>query len=337
MKCVGFDIAALFNSDSDKPFSLDILSKLTGEMLLWLIPLTLVLFGVHFAVIYHHTQCAYAGGAKAAKAAVKEEKSTDLAAAPHSEPVGFLYKELRQNRKGIFTVILLPFLILIFLTGCLAVVSLNEDYGGDGWIVRTLTSDIFRIIAIAIGFFSVSGLLLSVFHGDDKKLWAYFLASAPMGAERFLYTKYVLSFAMCGMYFVSSYVAETLLATISRLALGKEIAGFSSISVMIFFALILQNSFSIPMMLRFGEKKGSIINLIIILCLAAAAILVLSLIPAAIQDKVSAWLSAFMTGDNGGLTALLLGSFPAFSVGAYILSYKLSCKIFMKGVNEYDK
>lgn len=336
IKCVGLDIAAIFNSNSNEPFSLDIISRLTGGMLLWLIPLTLVLFALHFAVIYHHSQYAYANGTKINKANVKEEKAIDLTA-PHCEPVGFLYKEIRQNRKSIITVILLPFLILIFLAGCLAIVSLNEDYGGDGWIVKTLTSDIFRIVAMAIGFFSVSGLLLSVFHGDDKKLWAYFIASAPNGVKRFLYTKYVLSFAMCGLYFVSSYVAETFVATVSWFALGKEIMSLASIFAMIFFALILQNSFSIPMMLRFGEKKGSIINLIIILCLAVAAILVFSLIPVTIQDKVLAWLSAFMTGDHGDITALLLGLFPAFSVGAYILSYKVSCKIFMKGVNEYDK
>ena len=66
-------------------------------------------------------------------------------------------------------------------------------------------------------------------------------------------------------------------------------------------------------------------------------ILVLSLIPREIQDKVFAWLAGFITGDYGDVTMLLLGLFPAFSVGAYILSYKVSCKIFMKGVNEYDK
>ena len=91
------------------------------------------------------------------------------------------------------------------------------------------------------------------------------------------------------------------------------------------------------MMLRFGEKQGGIINVIIILCLAIAAILVLSFIPREIQDKVFAWLAGFITGDHGDLTMLLLGLFPGFSVGAYILSYKVSCKIFMKGVNEYDK
>ncbi|MGN0606021.1 MAG: ABC-2 transporter permease [Oscillospiraceae bacterium] len=336
LKCVGFDFASLFNSDSNEPLSFNIISMLKGEMLLWLIPLTLILFAVYFAVVRHNLQYAYPNGVKIKKAEVKAEKTINPAA-PHSEPVGFLYKELRQNMKSICAVILLPFLILIFLTGCLAIVSLNEKYGGDGWIVKTLTSDIFRIVSIALGFFSVSGLLLSVFHSDDKKLWAYFTASAPMGVKKFLYTKYVLSFAMCGLYFVSSYVAETLVATVRWFALEEEIISFTSIFVIIFFALIFQNSFSIPMMLRFGEKNGSIINIIIILCLAIAAILVLSFIPAEIQDKVFAWLARFMTGDHGDLTMLLLGIFPAFSVGAYILSYKVSCKVFMKGVNEYDK
>ncbi|MGN0600720.1 MAG: ABC-2 transporter permease [Oscillospiraceae bacterium] len=335
LKCIGFDFGALFTSDSTEPLFFDI-STLTGKMLLWLIPLTVVLCAGQFAVIRHHLEYAYPDGVKIKKSNVKAETAADISA-PHCEPVGFLYKEIRQNSKSIITVILLPFLILVFLTCCLAIVSLSEEYGGDGWIVRTLTSDVFRIMSIALGFFSVSGLLLSVFHGDDKKLWAYFIASSPMGVEKFLYTKYVLSFAMCGLYFVSSYFAETLLATISWFALGKELTGFASIFIIIFFALILQNSFSIPMMLRFGEKKGSIINLIIILCLAIMAILVLSFIPREIQDKVFAWLASFITGEHGGLTMLLLGLFPGFSVGAYILSYKVSCKIFMKGVNEYDK
>lgn len=336
LKCVGFDFASLLDSDSTEPLSFGIFSKLTGGMLLWLIPLTLVLFAGYFAVIRHHLQYAYSGGAKIKKANVKAEKTIDIAA-PHSEPVGFLYKELRQNMKSICAVIALPFLILVFLTGCIAIVSLNREYSGDGWIVRTLTSDVMRLASIAIGFLIVSSLLLSVFHGDDKKLWAYFTASAPMGVNKFLYTKYVLSFAMCGLYFVSSYFAETLLATVSWFALGEELVSFTSIFIIIFFALILQNSFSIPMMLRFGEKKGSIINLIVILCLAIAAVLVLSLIPREIQDRVFAWLAGFITGDYGDVTMLLLGIFPGFSVGAYILSYKVSCKIFMKGVNEYDK
>lgn len=194
-----------------------------------------------------------------------------------------------------------------------------------------------RIASAALGYLSVSGLLMSVFHGDDKKLWAYFTFSAPNGVKKFLYTKYVLSFAMCGLYFVSSYVAETLIATIRWFSLREEMLSFTSIFIIVFFALILQNSFSIPMTLRFGEKKGNIINLIIILCLATAAILVLSFIPRDIQNKVFAWLAGFITGDHGDITTLLLGFFPALSVGAYILSYKISCNIFMKGVNEYDK
>ena len=112
---------------------------------------------------------------------------------------------------------------------------------------------------------------------------------------------------------------------------------FTGIFIIIFFMLILQNSFSIPTTLRYGEKKGNIINLIVILSVAIAAILALALIPREIQDMVFSWLAGFLTGDHGDLTVLLLGIFPAFSVGAYILSYKISCKIFMKGVNEYDK
>lgn len=202
LKFAGFDFAALFSSDSSEPLSFDIISMLTGEMLIWVIPLTVGLFAVYFAVVYHHSRFARPGGMKMNKAKVRAKETKDLAAS-HCEPVGFLYKELRQNTKSICAVILLPLLILIFLTGVIAIASLNENNGGDGWIVKTLTSDMIRIASAALGYLSVSGLLMSVFHGD--------------------------------------------------------------------------------------------------------------------------------------ITTLLLGFFPALSVGAYILSYKISCNIFMKGVNEYDK
>ncbi|MGN0578534.1 MAG: ABC-2 transporter permease [Ruminiclostridium sp.] len=336
LKCLGLDFGAVFNQDSSKPLHFDIISMLGSEMLFWVIPVAVVLLALHFAVIYHHLQYTYSGGAKIKAARVRTEASINLTA-PHSEPVGFLYKEIRQNRKSILAVILLPFVILVFLTLCLAIVSLNEKYGGDNWILEMLTSDAIRLAAIAIGFLSVNGLLMSVFHGDDKKLWAYFTACLPTGVNKFLYTKYVLSFAMCGLYFVSSYVAETLTATISWFALGKEIVSFTGIMAIIFFVLILQISFSIPTTLRYGEKKGSIINIIVILSAAIAAILIFALIPREIQDMILEWLAGFLTGIHGDITTLLLGLFPAFSVGAYILSYRISCSIFMKGVNEYDK
>ena len=142
---------------------------------------------------------------------------------------------------------------------------------------------------------------------------------------------------MCGLYFVSCYIAETVLASLSWAVLENELMSFTIISIIVFFMLILMNSFSIPMMLRFGEKKGSIINVIIILCLAIVAVLILSFVPMEIQDKIFAWLASFLTNDFTDLTVLMMGLFPGISVGAYILSYKASCKIFMKGVNEYDK
>lgn len=336
MKFAGVDFASLLESDSSEPLSFDIISKLTGKMLIWLIPLTLVLFVVYYAVIYDRSRSAYPSGVIIKNRNDGAEKSVDLTA-PHSEPVGFLYKELRQNMKSIFAVMLLPFFIMLLITVCLAIVSLNEEYGGDDWVLRTLTSDLFRLASVGMGFYLVSGLLLSVFHGDDRKLWAYFTASAPKGVSRFLYTKYVLSFAMCGLYFVSCYVAENLLATIHWFVLGEEMMSFTSIFVMIFFALVFMNSISIPLMLRFGEKKGSLIILIAILFLAIAGMVILAIILENNPDKVFEWLIGFLKGEHGGLTMLLVGLFPAFSVGAYILSYKISCSIFMKGVNEYDK
>ena len=83
LKCAGFDFAALINSDSSEPLSFDIISTLTGEMLLWLIPLNIALFAILFAVIYHHSQYVYSGGVKTKKEKVKAEKTLDIAA-PHS-------------------------------------------------------------------------------------------------------------------------------------------------------------------------------------------------------------------------------------------------------------
>lgn len=80
LKCAGFGPAALFNSDSNEPLSFSIISMLTGEMLLWLIPLTLVLFAVYFAVVRHNSQYACPGGAKIKRQRSRQKKRQIL---PH--------------------------------------------------------------------------------------------------------------------------------------------------------------------------------------------------------------------------------------------------------------
>ncbi len=327
LRYTGFDVMVMLLSDTTEPLSFDFLPKLTGEMLIWIIPLTLALCAVYFFVVYYRLQFAYLGGIRIKKTHTKEEKVN--LTVPHSEPVGFLYKELKQNRKSILGVISLPFAALLFLAAVLTIVSLRNSYGGDGWIIRTLTSDKMRILSIVLGYFCVGGLLLNVFHGEGRKLWAYFTASTPNGVNKSLYTKYVLSFAMCGLYFVSSYVAETLVATMRWFTIGEEAVSYTGILVLLFFFLLFQNSFSFPLMFRFGEKKGTLINLIIMLGLAILIVLLVVFVPEEVQEKLFKWLVDF-SANSAGL-------FPFISIGAYILSYKVSCKLFMKGVNEYDK
>ncbi|MDE6032003.1 MAG: ABC-2 transporter permease, partial [Oscillospiraceae bacterium] len=177
-----------------------------------------------------------------------------------------------------------------------------------------------------------------VFRGDDKKLWAYFVVSTPQGVKGFLYRKYVITVMMNLVYMASGIFADNLLATVNYFATGNELTtSMSSLYILGVFFLMSVSALDIPFTVRYGAKKGSIVKMIIMLSISTAAIMVYSLMPEAIQDKVTQVMIALYNGEANDALMLITSLLPYIILAAFLFSYKIACGVFMKGVNEYDK
>jgi hypothetical protein len=101
--------------------------------------------------------------------------------------------------------------------------------------------------------------------------------------------------------------------------------------------LIFSNSIDIPLMFRFGQKKGSIIKTTAMLVIAIIAVIIWENIPYEWQDAIFNAVDGVLKGKANDEVLLITPISILICLAAYPLSYKISCKLFMKGVNNYDK
>ena len=308
---------------------------LNGRMLILLIPICIVLlFADHF-VIKASMRSAYPADKDNTKVQIQENETLSDT---HDYPTGYLYKELKQNRLFIILTALLPLFLLMFnymILYLMAVTDENKPAFSD--VLADSENIIFRFLMIAVGAYVASSLIAGIFGGDDRKLYAYFTVSTPQGVRGSLYDKYILAFAMNGLFMVSSMLADSIYDTLYYVITGKENTSLSTLYLVIFFLLLVICAFDIPFMIRFGQKKGSYIKTALMLGISTILVAAFDYLPDPIKDNLMKLFSAVMGGDISDNIMLGISFVPALCAAAYYLSYKFSCKLFMKGVDSYDK
>lgn len=317
----GFDIQ---NPDSFK------LPEIGVGSLVWALPLMILLMAASFAITYKRLGRAFDLGMRAGRhksagteAAIELKRTSD-------GMTGLLYKEFRQNRLLLILVIVVPFLLILFPL-CVTLHFINAEETS-----RYVLDFVMRTLMIGVGFFIFSGIMTEVFKGDDKKLWAYFVASNPKGIKGFLYYKYVLVFAMNGLYMAAGIFADALLATISYYMTGRAVGSIINVYIAVFYLLLLLCAVDIPFIIRFGARKGSFIKTGIMLLLCVILVVGFAMLPESISDKFVDAAASVYEGKANNTLMLLLSFFPYIALAAFIGSYRFSCRIFMKGVTEYD-
>lgn len=298
--------------------------------LVWALPLMILLMAAGFAITYKRLGRAFDSGklidrprSAEAGAAIQLKRTSD-------GMTGLLYKEFKQNRNLLILVVVIPFLLMLFPLGVtLHFLDAEET-------LRSAVVFLTRLVMLFVGFFIISGIMTEIFKGDDKKTWAYFVASSPKGIKGFLYYKYVLVFAMNGLYMVAGVFADALFATISYYLTGRAGGSIINVYIAVFYLLLLLCAVDIPFIIRFGARKGSFIKTGIMLLLCVIAVVGFVMLPESIIDKlVDAAVSVYEGRANNTLM-LLLSLCPYIALAAFIGSYRFSCRIFMKGVTEYD-
>ena len=239
---------------------------------------------------------------------------------------GLLYRDLVLNKKNLLTMALgeIGLSLLIFTP------IIFDGVTSDTEIITSLLS-----VFVFIMLFLVLGIMTaSIFEADESKKWAYFITSTPLTDVSQIKEKYLFTLLLYIALFVWCYFLSALSAVMGGSA--NVLIAFLMMCIM-----LAANAIEFPFLVRFGSKAGSHIKtavMLLAMIIAFEYIFFGDLSIFGSPDKIFEFFERFSdTSLMSDISLVLLAVFPYFSAGLYFLSYKLSCKLYLKGAEEYER
>ena len=160
-------------------------------------------------------------------------------------------------------------------------------------------------------------------------MWA---AASPEGVKGYVRSKYLLTFAMSMIGMLSLQTGDFLMEIICA-ANDAGWFGMANFIPLFFYLQIILRAVDIPLTLRFGLKNGSLVKSIAMIVIGIAVMVIVSNFG---EELVDLYEKA-TEQQLGTAVNLMLGLLPIIALALYWLSYQISCKVYMKGAEQYDK
>ena len=232
---------------------------------------------------------------------------------------GLVYKEWKQNRWFILS------MILCGIAPLLALLLLREQ-------ITSVDNIALRTGGLIAGFLAAGALQMLVLRGDDRKLWGYWITATPDGYKGFLRVKYEMIFAMIVLFMFSLQFADMGYCAVAADMGNANAAQISGIALPLVFVQILFRAIDIPFFYRFGSKKGSYVKLILLLILAILLCVVLIMNADNIDRLADIGKNVFNEHNSSLILSLLL----IVCLVLFYLSYRITCRLYLKGVEQYE-
>lgn len=237
---------------------------------------------------------------------------------------GLIFKEFYQNRKLLWFVFL-PFLLI---PGTI----ISEAARGTSANSIMMSVMLYEVIIIMFGYMVTAEMMKY----DERRAWAAFIVSTPQAARGQVASKYYFSLiVLIGSVFVSYFYDVVACAAAD---LDFSALPFTS---SLFFLLLLMLSVEIPFSIRFGSVNGNKYRAIIVILLLFAGMVYLLFGDISIfgePEKIAESLIKIVNGEGiPDALLILMGIFPYFSIAMFYLSYKLSCRLYIKGIESFEK
>ena len=233
---------------------------------------------------------------------------------------GLVYKEWKQNRWYILSMIVCGFAPLIVL------LIMHDE-------IKDIGDTPIRIGGLIAGLLAAGALQMLVLRGDDRRLWSYWITATPGGYREFLRVKYEMIFGMIVLFmFTVQFVDMGFCAAAADMEKG-DMMQISGAALPLCFVQILFRAIDIPFVYRFGSKKGSYIKLICMLAgsMILAALLLLN------TEHFDAVAEVCIKIFNVKNSPLILSAGLAVCPALYYLSYRITCNLYLKGAEQYDR
>lgn len=239
--------------------------------------------------------------------------------------LGFIYKDLCLLKKDLLFNTISIVLFIIAAT-CVPYAGFQE-----------LTELGFHVMAPAyLLVCTVFGTLvytIKLIELDERKRWSSFVISSPMGYKQLILSKYFLAMALCWIPVVVHAFGEVI-----GLFITNTISGLTGITVTGFYFIILYCAVEFPFQFRYGSKNGVKYKAGLFLLLFYLGMIYLLFGPPIDSNEIIDYLFKLAKGEVQlpewmQYTGVIL---PYVAVGAYYISYKISCRVYLKGVERYE-
>lgn len=239
---------------------------------------------------------------------------------------GLIYKEFVQNRK-----------FLLILMGCILFMSLMifaDDSNADAETKSMLLTFVESIAHIS-AFIFLNIVQPEFIKADESKKWVYFAVSAPKGAADIVRAKYIFILAVNVLTNILCYMTDGICSAVTGVAVDGTLAMIAA-----FYVNIFLSSIDMLFIMRFGSKAGQIYRsalLFVVLFAGAVYGLFGDLSIFGSPDTIAEKFVNFISSENipSGLI-LFMGVFPFVSAAMYYASYRLSCKLYVKGADNFE-
>lgn len=240
--------------------------------------------------------------------------------------LGLMYKDLLVLKKEILLNLIV---VILFVAGMDVMISLFAEEGSEQMLL------FLEAISYLFLFSDLGGLQNNLFESDENVYYSSFIISTPMGKEGQVLSKYYLTMLISFVGLFLGMINDLILS----IMLGYNHSGMS-IYLTMFFIQIFVRAIDTPFLIRYGQKYGKNIKLIMISVFVFLCIVygLFGPLPEGgiqtIVENIANWLygmedmSVFMMG--------VVAIFPYLAVVAFYISYKLSVKMYLKGVADYE-
>lgn len=234
---------------------------------------------------------------------------------------GLLYKEFHQFKADLYALAGL----LVFFGG----VCITNSVTAEAETPQELTMGIIVISSLIYFVLLLLGSILcsEFFTKDEKRPWNHFVMSLPPAVKGQVQAKYYAVLVVHLMMLFGCFVMDAIVVVLSGNVQNSAI----TVGILMFCFRILVMAFEIPCMFRFGAQQGTNVEgaFCVVICVGGVIYGLFGDISFFLQENVwKAFMEWLMSGNAIWVIALL----PYAAAVAYYVSYRISLKLYRKGV-----
>ncbi len=241
--------------------------------------------------------------------------------------LGYIYKELKINK----TLLAIMLGLAVFLNLTPLAASTGDENKPDGMIFYALFFIMTGASFLVVGMCS-SGLVQT----DERKKWGYYNAAAPNGISFQVGSIYTIIFAVLLTVILISYVCNIIIRQI--------IPNAPNVSVMLIamaLLVLLLRAIELPFFYAFGSKVGSLVKALLlfaVIFIAALYFLFADLSWLGSEDEIiGKFFEIMSTLSIKTIWNSIFGKILISAVPLYAVSFFISTKVYLKGIDRLEK